>query len=122
MKILVDENIPLMTVKTLREMGHDVLDIRGTKNEGITNSNLWKLTQKEHCLFITTDKGFTDYRDRLHYGILIIRLKQPNRYKIHEKVLQAIKQFKDPDWKNLLIVMRDEFQSEYRAYIKNDKK
>ena len=57
MKILVDENIPLMTVKILREMGHDVLDIRGTKNEGITNSNLWKLTQKEHCLFITTDKG-----------------------------------------------------------------
>jgi len=27
MKMLVDENIPLMTVQALREMGHDVLDI-----------------------------------------------------------------------------------------------
>ncbi len=37
MKIFVDENIPLMTVQALREMGHDVLDIRGTPNEGMTN-------------------------------------------------------------------------------------
>ena len=29
MKIFVDENIPLMTVRALREMGHDVLDIQG---------------------------------------------------------------------------------------------
>ena len=122
MRILVDENIPLMTVKTLRDMDHDVLDIRGTKNEGISNSKLWKLTQKECCLFITTDKGFTDYRDTLHYGIIIIRLKQPNRNKIHEKAILAINQFKEKDWKNLLVVMRDEFQSEYRAHIKDIKK
>jgi hypothetical protein len=30
MDILVDENIPLMTVASLREQGHDVVDIRGT--------------------------------------------------------------------------------------------
>jgi hypothetical protein len=33
MKIFVDENIPLMTVRALREMGHDVRDIRGTADE-----------------------------------------------------------------------------------------
>ena len=35
MKILVDENIPFPTVQTLREMGYDVLDIRGTPDEGL---------------------------------------------------------------------------------------
>lgn len=29
MKILVDENIPVFTVETLRETGHDVMDVRG---------------------------------------------------------------------------------------------
>jgi len=29
MKILVDENIPNVTVQELRSQGHDVLDIRG---------------------------------------------------------------------------------------------
>ena len=75
MKILVDENIPLMTVQALQDCGHNVLDIRGTRNEGMKNSNLWKLTQKEQRFFITTDKGFTEYRDTKHYGILIIRLR-----------------------------------------------
>ena len=28
MKIFVDENIPLITVRVLRKMGHDVRDIR----------------------------------------------------------------------------------------------
>jgi len=37
MKILVDENIPLMTVQALREMDHDVLDIRGTLDEGTSD-------------------------------------------------------------------------------------
>jgi hypothetical protein len=30
MRILVDENIPRLTVDRLRELGHDVQDIRGT--------------------------------------------------------------------------------------------
>ena len=30
MRILVDENIPKVTVHELQAMGHDVLDIRGT--------------------------------------------------------------------------------------------
>ncbi len=118
MKILVDENIPLMTISMLRDMGHDVLDIRGSKNEGMKNSKIWKLAQKERRFFITTDKGFTEYRDTHHYGILIIRLRQPNRNKIHDNVLLAMKHIKEKNWENLLVVMRDDFRSEYKSHIR----
>jgi predicted nuclease of predicted toxin-antitoxin system len=87
MKIFVDENIPLMTVQALREMGHDVLDIRGTPNEGMTNEALWEMIQREGRTLITTDKGFTQHRDEPHHGILIVRLRQPNRWKIHQRVM-----------------------------------
>ena len=40
MKILVDENIPLMTVNFLREEGNDVVDFRGTDLEGIPDSEV----------------------------------------------------------------------------------
>jgi Domain of unknown function (DUF5615) len=40
MKILVDEHIPLMTVRALRLMGHDVHDIRGTTDEGMQDDAL----------------------------------------------------------------------------------
>ena len=48
-----------MTVQALREMDHEVLDIRGTLDEGASDEILWKISQQEGKLLITTDKGFT---------------------------------------------------------------
>ena len=79
MRILVDENIPRTTVDRLRELGHDVKDIRGTAAEGLADTGLWDVAVRERRLLITTDKGFTEYRAASHFGIVIVRLRQPNR-------------------------------------------
>ncbi len=42
MKVLVDENIPLITVEELRLKGFDVIDIRGSAEQGITDEVLWQ--------------------------------------------------------------------------------
>jgi predicted nuclease of predicted toxin-antitoxin system len=115
MKIFVDENIPLMTVQALRDLGHDVLDIRGTTDQGIIDDILWDMAQREGRLLITTDKGFSQHRDEVHHGILIVLLKQPNRRKIHRRVMQAIAQFTADEWPGLLVTMRDVVQSVWRA-------
>jgi predicted nuclease of predicted toxin-antitoxin system len=115
MKIFVDEHIPLMTVRDLRMMGHDVCDIRGTSNEGMEDDALWEMAQREERLLITTDKGFTHYRTVLHHGVLIIRLRRPNRHKIHHRIMQALRQFADTEWPGLLVVMRDVAQSTWRG-------
>ncbi len=57
MRILVDENIPLMTVAALRGIGHDVLDVRGTADQGSDDPTLWQIAQQEARLLVTTDKG-----------------------------------------------------------------
>jgi len=112
-KILVDENIPKMTVQVLRSEGHDVRDIRRTEFEGSNDEILWKMAQREERLFITTDMGFSVHREERHYGILIVRLKQPNRRKIHERVLKAFSQIKQ--WPGFLVVMHDRLQRVWRA-------
>jgi predicted nuclease of predicted toxin-antitoxin system len=43
MRILVDENIPRMTVDVLRGLGNDVKDIRGTRTQELPDSELWRL-------------------------------------------------------------------------------
>ena len=111
---MVDENIPHMTVLMLRELGHDVFDIRRTPDQGMPDENLWELVQRERRLLITTDKGFTQHRYSAHHGILIIRLRQPNRNRIHERVMQAVTQFRDEEWPGLVVVMRDTVQSIWR--------
>lgn len=115
MKILVGENIPRTTVDRLRELGHDVKDVRGTSEQGSDDPELWDVAMTEGRLLITTDKGFTEYRGIAHHGILIVRLRQPNRVKIHASVMHAMKLFKDADWPGLLVVMRDATMSTSRA-------
>ena len=69
-------------------MGHDVLDIRGKVDQGMPDDLLWIRVQGERRLLITTDKGFVQRRDEQHCGILVVRLKQPNEQKIHQRVMQ----------------------------------
>jgi predicted nuclease of predicted toxin-antitoxin system len=114
MKIFVDENIPFMTVQELLTLGHDVMDIRGTEHEGIIDKELWKIVQKEKRLLITTDKGFVLTRYEKHHGILIIRLKQPNRMKIHNKVMKGISLFKEENWPRMTVVIQDTFHSMWK--------
>jgi predicted nuclease of predicted toxin-antitoxin system len=47
MKIFVDENIPLMTIQALRDLGYDVLDIRRTVDQGMTDDALWEMVQRK---------------------------------------------------------------------------
>lgn len=114
MNIFVDENIPSKTVKMLREK-HDVLDIRGTKDEGLSDDDIWKLVQSEKRLLITTDKGFGKYRNQLHHGILIVRLRKPNQLKIHQRIISTLQQIREDDWKSLIVVVRDTVKSIWKS-------
>jgi predicted nuclease of predicted toxin-antitoxin system len=114
MKILVDENIPRMTADHLRGLGHDVLDIRGTADQGLADGDVWRVAILERRLLITTDKGFTAYRSVVHHGILVVRLRQPNRLKIHKSVMHAFGQFGEKDWPGRLVVVRDATMSTSR--------
>jgi predicted nuclease of predicted toxin-antitoxin system len=115
MKILVGEHIPLMIAGALLLLGHDVRDIRGTPGEGMEDDALWEMAQREERLLITTDKGCTRYRAAPHHGMLVIRLRRPNRHRIHQRIMQAVTQFAEGDWPGLLVVMRDVAQSTWRA-------
>ena len=95
-------------------MGHDMLDIRGTADEGISDELLWNRACREKRLLITTDRGFAHYRDREHYGILIVSLRRPNRHKINKRVIEAMGLFSPEQWPGLLVVMRDEAMSAWR--------
>jgi predicted nuclease of predicted toxin-antitoxin system len=117
-RILVDENIPLMTVEQLRSSGHDVADVRGTTNEGMSDELLLKKACDENRLLITTDRGFASYRDREHYGILIVALRMPNRHKINKHVIEAMKRFPPSQWRDLLVVMRDKAMSTWSRIVK----
>jgi predicted nuclease of predicted toxin-antitoxin system len=111
MRILVDENIPSMTVVALKEKGHDVLDLRGSTRQGLADSEVWAVAQGEHRLLITTDKGFASRRHERHSGVIVVHLRQPNRLRIHQRVMTALNLFSSSEWAGTTLTMRDRVQS-----------
>lgn len=114
MNVLVDENIPRMTVQALKLCGYNVIDNRGTAKEGLADDEIWQMAQDLGCLLVTTDKGFANKRNETHHGVLIVRLRQPNRQKIHDRVMQAMNKFNSSEWPGLTVVVRDTVQSIWR--------
>jgi hypothetical protein len=84
-----------------------VKDLRGTPEQGSPDSELWQTVLAEARMLVTTDKGFSEYRTAEHSGILIVRLRQPNRQRIHEAVVRAMERFTELEWPGLLVVVRD---------------
>jgi hypothetical protein len=115
MRILVDENVPLATVRVLCAAGHDVEDVRGTSAEGGSDDALWERAQAAERLLITTDKSFASRTGDLHFGVLIVRVRQPNWFLIHERVLRAMALVDAADWPGLVVVMRDTAMGRRRA-------
>jgi predicted nuclease of predicted toxin-antitoxin system len=116
-KVLVDENIPLLCVEHLQDVGHDVADIRGTAEEGLSDEAVWNKAQGDGRLLITTDKGFTRRRHEEHHGILVVLLRRPNRHKITRRIIEAMDLFSADQWPGLLVVMRDTVMSTWRAGV-----
>jgi predicted nuclease of predicted toxin-antitoxin system len=114
-KILVDENIPNRTVVELRARGHDVEDVRGTPDQAVRDAGLWVKAQIGRALLITTDKGFARRSNEQHFGILIIRLRQPTGAGIHQRVFEAMRRFPQSRWAGLTVIMRDRSMTVRRA-------
>lgn len=91
------------------------MDIRGTSEQGLSDSAIWRRVVSEDRLLITTDKGFLKNRFEQHPGILVIRLRQPTEAKIHERTMLALATFPPEDWPGLAEVMRDQTQNITRS-------
>ncbi len=91
-----DENFPKKASDILTRFGHSFIDIRGTEDEGLNDSEIFQLCKKYFAIFLTTDRDFyhtIHLLQKPHYGIVVIALKQPNGNKIIEKLKWFLNSF-----------------------------
>ena len=76
MRIKIDEDLPPMFAKILREKGFDAMTVIEQQLGGYKDPALWRIVQKEERFLITADKGFADiraYPPGTHSGVLLLR-------------------------------------------------
>jgi len=108
--VKLDENLPDRLVSTLAELGHEVDTVYVERLNGRIDADVWKGTQSSKRFFITQDLDFSDmrrYAPGTHAGLLLVRLAQPGRNALLERVSQVFKTEKVEDWTGCLVVVTD---------------
>ena len=110
MNYFLDENFPKIATRILEEKGHYVYDIRGTKNEGLDDPDIFKICIEKKALFLTTDKDYyhtIHLTNKPHFGIVVIALSKPNSKLILEKLIWFLENFEYQDNKNKCYLILD---------------
>jgi predicted nuclease of predicted toxin-antitoxin system len=107
MKIKLDENLPLRLADALRELGHEVHTLFDERLAGQADADIWEATQKEARFLITQDLDFPDLRKFTpgsHQGILIVRLRSPNRRELAERIAELFQKENAGNWTGCFVV------------------
>jgi predicted nuclease of predicted toxin-antitoxin system len=110
MKIKLDENLPLALAERLRKLGHDVDTVPQEGLSGRDDATIWPATQAARRFFITQDLDFSDVRKYLpgtHMGLLLIRLNEPGRLALTEKVAMLFESEPVDTWQQSFVVVTD---------------
>ena len=89
MRIKLDENLPTRLVSVLADLGHDVDTVPTERIAGKDDAVVWQAAQAGHRFLVTQDLDFSDvrkYTPGTHHGLLLVRLPQPGRAALFEKI------------------------------------
>src|SRR5580693_1729440 len=101
MNIKLDENLPVRLATLLKDLGHDVHTLHDERLIGHADREIWEATQKESRFLITQDLDFSDLRlfaPGSHHGILLVRLRSPNRKDLNQRIRELFQQENVGEW------------------------
>ncbi len=107
MLIKLDENLPSRLVHALTTLGHLVDTVPDEGLTGQSDSEVWAAAQATGRFLITQDLDFSDmrrYQPGTHYGILLLRLRNPGRNALLLKVVSLFENESVETWAGCFIV------------------
>ena len=107
MKIKLDENPPHRLATLLKNLGHEVHTLHEERLDGRPDAEVWEATQRESRFLITQDLDFSDSRKFApgsHHGILLIRLRSPNRRALIERIGEMFRKENVSEWVGCFVV------------------
>ena len=110
MRVKLDENLPARLAAVLAELGHDASTVFAEGLKGRDDPDVWRAVQSEGRFFITQDLDFSDaraYEPGTHAGILLVRLRDPGRKALVERVRAIFEIEGVGGWVGCLVVATD---------------
>jgi predicted nuclease of predicted toxin-antitoxin system len=90
----LDENLPHQLVQLLTDLGHDVDTVPDEHIAGQNDDVAWAAAQSAGRFLVTQDLDFSDARKYIpgtHHGLLLVRLPQPGRSALVERISTLVR-------------------------------
>lgn len=110
MRFKLDENIPTGLASILGSLGHDVDTVPQEALTGRPDSMVWECAQEAERILITRDMDFADirrYAPGTHNGILLVRLDNPSRRELIDRVGSLFLNEPVDEWHGSFVVITD---------------
>jgi predicted nuclease of predicted toxin-antitoxin system len=110
MRIKLDENMPAGLIESLAKLGHDVDSVPQEALSGQPDEKVWHAAQNAQRFLITQDLDFSDVRRFVpgtHQGILLVRLSNPSRRHLIERVQGIFSAEPVESWPRCFVVVTD---------------
>lgn len=110
MKIKLDENLPFRLVRVLAQLGHDADTVSQEGLAGRDDPHVWDAVQRAGRFLITQDLDFSDIRrfaPGTHKGILLVRLREPGRMALTNRIRAVFQMEKVEGWTGGFIVVTE---------------
>ena len=106
MRIKLDENLPAALAPLLAALGHEVDTVPAEGLAGQDDDIVWRAAQAEGRFLVTQDLDFSDARKYVpgtHYGLLLVRLPQPGRTALQDRVARLFQTEAVDTWSGCLV-------------------
>ena len=101
-------NIFVPMVDGLRDMGHDVFDVKEKGMENLSDPEIFRMAQKEGRILVTMDKDFSNillYPPGEHQGIIVVKLYRLKVADATRLFLDAMDDIKPEDIPGNLVII-----------------
>lgn len=110
MKIKLDEHLPIRLVQVLTQLGHEADTVAEEGLVGQNDASVWEAAQRAERFLITQDLDFSDVRrftPGTHKGILLVRLREPGRVALLNRVRAVFQVENVEDWNGCFVVVTE---------------
>lgn len=107
MRLKLDENLLARLVGELSALGHDVDTVPEQGLQGSPDPRVWSGARESGRFLITQDLDFSDlrvFKPGTHHGILLVRLREPSRRYLIERIRDIFKNEAVERWIGAFVV------------------
>ena len=107
MKFLIDQDVYAITVRFLRNLGHDVITAGEIGLSRASDSDLLRKAEEQDRILITRDRDYGGlvFVEGLGRGVIYLRMLPSDQTEVHEELALILKTYHEDKLKEAFVVV-----------------